>query len=136
MARCVHTPIWHSQYSNFHNSVQIRRTRIFKPENESCGTSKEPKQLAPSTTERSWVQSRRIAMQIMRRTETENRFLDTFSSLPALPLVASKEANNGCSIDSRIRICSHSSCGKGDDLASAPSARSWNVEIHVEDALL
>ena len=60
--------IMHSQYSNFHNSVQIRRTRVFKLEKKPCGTSKEPKQLAPSATERSPVQSRRIAMQIMRRT--------------------------------------------------------------------
>jgi len=70
------------------------------------------------------------------RTETENRFLDTFSSLLALPLVASKEANNGCSIDGRIRICTDGSCVKGGELASAPSARSWNVEIRAEDALL
>jgi len=47
MACCSHAPIWHSQNRNFHNSVQTRRTHIFKLENEPCSTSKEPKNSWP-----------------------------------------------------------------------------------------
>ena len=80
-------PDWHSQYSNFHNSVQIRRTRVFKLEKKPCGTSKEPKQLAPSATERSRAQSRPISMQITAPAKIGNRYLATSFSLPALRLV-------------------------------------------------